>query len=62
MFTDGQWTFAGFFVVAFISLIIFSYKRDKKLHKKYYKGSIFILVGFITFIAILFLMKIFLKD
>jgi len=62
MFTQGQWIFAAFFVVAFISIMVFSYKGDKKLHKKYYKGSIFILFGFIAFIVILFIMKLLLKS
>lgn len=62
MFTQGQWIFAAFFVVAFISIMIFSYKRDKKLHKKYYRGSVFILLGFLAFILILFIMKLFLKS
>jgi len=62
MFTQGQWIFAAFFVAAFITIMIFSYKGDKKLHKKYYKGSIFILFGFIAFIIILFIMKLLLKS
>lgn len=61
MFSQGQWIFAGFFVVAFIILMILSYKGDKKMHKRYYKGSIFVLFGFLAFIAILFIMKVLLK-
>ncbi|NGZ90006.1 hypothetical protein [Psychroflexus maritimus] len=62
MFTNGQWFFAVFFVIAFSVLIILSYRKDKKLHKKYYKGSLFILLGFLVFIAILFLIKFFIKE
>jgi hypothetical protein len=61
MFTQGQWIFAAFFVIAFISIMIISYKGDKKLHKKHYKGSIFVLLGFLAFVIILFIMKILLK-
>ncbi|MBS3739137.1 hypothetical protein [Mesohalobacter halotolerans] len=62
MFTTGQWIFAAFFVVAFIVLMLLSYKKDKVLHQKYYKGSFYILLGFLAFVLILFLMKTFLKS
>ena len=61
MFSNGQLIFAGGFVVAFVILMIFSYRKDLKLHRKYYKGSIFILVGFIIFILLLFVLKTYLR-
>jgi len=61
MFTTGQWIFAGLFVIAFVILMIFSYGKDKNLHKKYYKGSLYILLGFFVFVAILVAMKFLLK-
>ncbi len=61
MFSQGQLIFAGFFVVAFIILMIFSYRKDIKLHRKYYKGSLFILIGFIIFILLLFALKTYLQ-
>ncbi len=61
MFSQGQLVFAGFFVVAFIILMIFSYRKDLKLHRKYYKGSLFILIGFIIFIILLFALKTYLQ-
>ena len=57
MFSTGQLIFAGFFVIAFIIVMIFSYRKDIKLHKKYYRGSIYVLIGFIIFILLLFLIK-----
>jgi cytochrome bd-type quinol oxidase subunit 1 len=39
MFTNGQLIFAGFFVVAFIILMVFSYRKDIKNHKIYYKNT-----------------------
>ena len=57
MFSTGQWIFAGFFVIAFIIIMIFSYRKDIRLHQKYYKGSIYVLIGFIVFILLLFLIK-----
>ncbi|UZH56847.1 hypothetical protein JRG66_11620 [Salinimicrobium tongyeongense] len=61
MFSTGQWIFAGLFFVAFVGLIIFSYRKDLKLHRKYYKGTLYILLGFIAFILLLFLLKTYLQ-
>ena len=61
MFSTGQTIFVIFFVLVFTGLLILSYRKDKKLHKKYYKGSIWILIGFIAFIILLFLLKDWLK-
>ena len=61
MFSTGQLVFAGIFVVAFIILMIFSYRKDIQLHRKYYKGTIFILIGFIIFILLLFMLKTYLQ-
>ncbi|TBW26514.1 hypothetical protein [Gramella sp. KN1008] len=57
MFSTGQLIFAGLFVIAFIIVMIFSYRKDTRLHKKYYKGSIYVLIGFIVFILLLFFIK-----
>ena len=61
MFSKGQWIFASFFVIAFVSATIYSYRKDKNLHQKFYKGSSWILVGFLVFIGLLFLIKIYFK-
>ena len=61
MFSTGQLIFAACFIVAFIVLMIFSYRKDIKLHRKYYKGSLYILIGFIIFIILLFALKTYLK-
>ena len=61
MFSTGQLIFAGLFFVAFVVIIIFSYRKDLKLHRKYYKGTLYILLGFIAFILLLFLLKTYLK-
>jgi hypothetical protein len=61
MFSTGQWIFALFFAIGFVILITISYRKDLKLHKKYYKGSPWVLVGFIVFIALLVGAKFLLK-
>ncbi len=62
MFTTGQLIFAILFFAGFVLVMIYSYRGDKKLHKKQYKGSIWVLVGFIVFIAFLLAVKTYLKD
>ncbi|TGD57887.1 hypothetical protein E4635_07705 [Flavobacterium humi] len=62
MFSQGQLIFAAVFVVCFIAIIVFSYRKDLKLHKQYYKGSVWILIAFLLFIAILFAIKSIMKE
>lgn len=57
MFSKGQFLFALFFVIAFVALIIFAYRKDSKNHKVHYEGSIKIFIAFILTIGILFLIK-----
>ena len=61
MFSQGQLEFSGCFFVAFVIAMIFAYRKDVALHKKFYKGNYKILIGFALFIGILFVIKIFLK-
>ena len=62
MFTTGQLIFAILFFLAFVVIIFFSYRKDLSLHRKYYKGTLYILIGFIFFIVLLFVIKTFLKQ
>nr|WP_250149142.1 hypothetical protein [Flagellimonas sp. 389] len=62
MFSTGQLIFAALFVVVFIAIILISYRKDKSLHNKNYKGVKWVMISFITFIIILFLIKHFLKN
>ncbi|MDC7995772.1 hypothetical protein [Altibacter sp. HG106] len=61
MISTGQLIFALCFVVAFVIVMIFSYRKDKRLHKKHYKNSFWILVGFLVFVGALLLIKWYLK-
>ena len=62
MFTTGQMYFALFFIVVFVIAMIYVYRKDLLLHKKYYRGSYKILLCFLAFIGALFIVKIFLKE
>jgi hypothetical protein len=61
MFTTGRLIFVIFFVIAFVIFLVMSYRKDKKIHQKYYKGSFWILIGFIVFVGILLALKLWLK-
>ena len=62
MFSKGQLFFALFFVVAFTSAIILSYRKDRADHKQYFKGSYKILIGFFLALTALFLIKFFTQN
>ncbi|WP_317174160.1 hypothetical protein [Nonlabens antarcticus] len=57
MFSQGQIIFGVCFFVAFVILISFMYIKDKKLHRKNYKGVPWILVGFLSFFVLLLIIK-----
>ena len=52
MFTKGQLIFAACFIVAFTILMIWSYRKDIKINKKYYKNTYIILITIFLIIAI----------
>ncbi len=62
MFSNGQLIFAVLFALVFLVVIIISYKKDKKLHLKSYKGVKWVGVAFLIFLTILFVIKYFLKN
>ncbi len=61
MFSTGQLIFAGLFLITFIVIMVFSYRKDILIHQKFYKGSYKVLLAFLLFIAMLFVIKITLK-
>ena len=62
MFSTGQLIFAGLFVVVFAYVIYRTYRKDRKLHAKNYKGVFWVGLFFVIFIVILFALKQFLKN
>nr|WP_298536447.1 hypothetical protein [uncultured Algibacter sp.] len=61
MFSNGQIIFGVLFFAVFAIVIAFTYKKDFKLHKRFYSGSIWILVAFISFILFISAIKFFFK-
>ncbi|MFT4781774.1 MAG: hypothetical protein ACJAZK_001393 [Psychroserpens sp.] len=57
MFSSGQLIFAILFALVFAVVMFFAYKKDLNLHKKYYKGSVWVLIAFIGFILMIAAIK-----
>lgn len=57
MFSTGQWIFGILFAVAFIVTLIVAYRKDLALHRRYYKGSVWVLIAFISFILMIAAIK-----
>jgi hypothetical protein len=62
MISTGQLIFAICFFIAFVTIISISYRKDKKMHQKHYKGNVWVLVGFLVFVGLLVAAKYFLKE
>ena len=62
MFSKGQIVFGILFAILFIIILVFAYRRDLKIHKHYYKGTLWILIAFISFLSFIAAIKfIFMK-
>ncbi|CAL2057475.1 hypothetical protein [Tenacibaculum sp. 190524A05c] len=59
MFTTGRIIFASLFVVAFVILMVISYKKDAKNNKKHYQNAaLYVAIGLAVTIGLLFLSKL----
>jgi len=52
MFSKGQLIFAALFIIAFTILMIWSYRKDIKIHKRHYKNTFIIVIAIFLIIAI----------
>jgi hypothetical protein len=57
MFSKGQIVFGIIFFIVFSVIIGYTYRKDLKLHKRFYAGSIWILIAFISFILFIAAIK-----
>ncbi|MDB4402212.1 hypothetical protein N9169_01965 [Algibacter sp.] len=61
MFSKGQIIFGIIFFIVFAIIIAYTYRKDYKLHKRFYSGSIWVLMAFIFFILFIAAIKFFFK-
>ncbi len=59
MFSKGQIIFGIIFTIVFSIVLAYTYRKDLKLHKRFYAGSIWVLVAFICFILFISAIKYF---
>ncbi len=52
MFSKGQYIFGAVFAIFFIGAMIWSYRKDIKLHQFYYKNIWIIAIGIFIAIAL----------
>ena len=62
MFSTGQLIFAIAFVIAFAIVLFVSYRRDRPMHQKNYRGVKWVFLTFLAFIFLLFAFKFFLHN
>jgi len=60
MFSEGQLAFGVLFFIVFTIILFYMYRKDKQLHLKNYKGVKWVFVGFISFFALLLIIKLWL--
>ncbi|WP_339895922.1 hypothetical protein [uncultured Algibacter sp.] len=61
MFSKGQIIFGIIFFIVFAIIIAYTYRKDFKLHKRFYAGSVWVLIAFIAFILFISAIKFFFK-
>ncbi|MCF7561501.1 hypothetical protein L3X39_12710 [Sabulilitoribacter multivorans] len=61
MFSKGQIIFGVLFFIAFAIIIAFTYRKDLKVHKRFYAGSVWVLIAFISFILLIAAIKFFFR-
>jgi len=59
MFSKGQIIFGILFAITFIIVLIFAYRKDLEIRKRYYKGSFWVLLAFIAFLLLIASIKSF---
>lgn len=53
----GHWVFAIIFAIVFIGFLIWAYKDDLKMHKRYYQGSGVFLLSVVLLIFIFWIFR-----
>lgn len=61
MFSTGQIVFGILFAIVFAIIIGIMYRKDLKLHKANYKGTLWVLLAFVSFIGLIAAIKFIFK-
>jgi hypothetical protein len=61
MFSKGQIIFGIIFFLVFTTIIAYTYRKDLKIHKRFYAGRVWVLIAFIAFILFISAIKFFFK-
>lgn len=56
MFTTGRLIFTISFLIVFIVVIAYSYRKDLKVNRMHFKGNVWILVTIVLIFSTLFLL------
>ena len=57
MFTNGQLVFGVIFFISFIIIVTYSYRKDLKKLDGSYSGIKWVILGFLTFVTLLVILK-----
>ena len=57
MFTNGQLVFGVIFFISFIIIITYSYRKDLRKLDGSYSGIKWVILGFLTFVTLLVILK-----
>ncbi|MCK0108920.1 hypothetical protein MWU58_06425 [Flavobacteriaceae bacterium S0825] len=62
MFSKGQIIFGILFAITFIIVLVYAYRKDIKIHRRYFKGSLWVLISFIAFLLFIVAIKFIFTD
>lgn len=57
-FSPSQQLFAVVAIVIFLALLVLAYRRDMKIHRRYYKGVGIVLLSIVILIFLLYVIKV----
>jgi hypothetical protein len=55
--TTGHWIFAGFFTVAFLGFLFWSYRKDAKTHDIHYGSNLKLILAGVVVLFVIYIFK-----
>lgn len=55
--TQGHWIFAAIFALSFVSYLVWSYRKEIKLNRIHYKGSILFVFSVVILAFLLYVFR-----